>query len=162
MNRKNTKWCHFRRGDLRPNVQHIPQSNLNFTVNSVTIPICLQCVSSGKHKQHKKVEAMIDLERKKKALEKDSQELEKTIYPKYQEIASIVTAQRADVDKSYKKLKKKKLTNKKETGTEIKTQLLRFLEMTPINKNHTSPLFSMNMKVKLNTVLMKLNRLSWT
>eukprot|EP00105_Crassostrea_gigas_P037112 XP_019921260.1 PREDICTED: uncharacterized protein LOC109618296 [Crassostrea gigas] len=71
------------------------------------IPICLQCVSSAEHEQHKKIDALINLERKKKTLEKDLQELENTIYPKYQEIASIVSVQRANVDKTYKKLKKR-------------------------------------------------------
>ncbi|XP_052708973.1 uncharacterized protein LOC128183840 [Crassostrea angulata] len=70
------------------------------------IPICLKCVSSAKHEQHKKIDALINLERKKKALKKDLQELENTIYPKYQEIASIVSVQRANVDKTYKKLKR--------------------------------------------------------
>nr|XP_034334042.1 uncharacterized protein LOC117691652 [Crassostrea gigas] len=70
------------------------------------IPICLQCVSSGKHEQHEKVDALTNLEKKKKTLENDLQELENTIYPKYQEIASIVSVQRAEVDKTYKKLKR--------------------------------------------------------
>lgn len=106
MNRKNTKWCHFERGDLRPNVQHIPQSNVNFTVNNVTFLYVCSVFLLQNMNSTKKIDALINLERKKKALEKDLQELENIIYPEYQEIASIVSVQRANVDKTYKKLKK--------------------------------------------------------
>uniref|UniRef100_K1Q5Q6 Tripartite motif-containing protein 3 n=1 Tax=Magallana gigas TaxID=29159 RepID=K1Q5Q6_MAGGI len=68
------------------------------------IPICLECVSSGEHLGHKQVGILKILQTKREALKKDLQELENSIYPKYQEIASNIPVQKADLNKSFKKL----------------------------------------------------------
>ncbi|XP_052708160.1 uncharacterized protein LOC128183255 [Crassostrea angulata] len=68
------------------------------------IPICVQCVSSGEHLGHKAVEILKSLETKKEVLQRDLQELEKLIYPKYQEIASNIPVQKNDLNKNSKKL----------------------------------------------------------
>nr|XP_034333684.1 uncharacterized protein LOC105323131 isoform X1 [Crassostrea gigas] len=67
------------------------------------IPICLECVSSGEHLGHKQVAILKILDTKREALKKDLQELENTIYPKYQEIASYIPVQKADLNKNSKK-----------------------------------------------------------
>ncbi|XP_052710233.1 uncharacterized protein LOC128184701 [Crassostrea angulata] len=67
-------------------------------------PICVQCVSSGEHLGHKAVEILKSLETKKEVLQRDLQELEKLIFPKYQEIVSNIPVQKADVQKNSKKL----------------------------------------------------------
>uniref|UniRef100_K1QMD4 Tripartite motif-containing protein 3 n=1 Tax=Magallana gigas TaxID=29159 RepID=K1QMD4_MAGGI len=68
------------------------------------IPICLECVSSGEHLGHKQVGILKKLDTKKEALKKDLHELENSIYPKYQEIASILLVQKADLNKNSNKL----------------------------------------------------------
>ncbi|XP_052708178.1 E3 ubiquitin-protein ligase TRIM71-like [Crassostrea angulata] len=68
------------------------------------IPICLQCVSSGEHLGHKQVEIFKSLETKKEVLQRDLQELENLIYPKYQEIESNIPVQKADLHENSKKL----------------------------------------------------------
>nr|XP_034332863.1 uncharacterized protein LOC105339745 isoform X3 [Crassostrea gigas] len=70
------------------------------------IPICVQCVSCGEHLGHKAVEIFKSLETKKELLQRDLQELEKLIYPKYQEIASNIPVQKTDLNKNSKKLTK--------------------------------------------------------
>ncbi|XP_065926780.1 tripartite motif-containing protein 3-like [Magallana gigas] len=68
------------------------------------ISICLECVSTGEHLGHKQVELLKSLEAKKEVLQKDLQELEKLIYPKYQEIESNFPDLKADVKENSKKL----------------------------------------------------------
>eukprot|EP00105_Crassostrea_gigas_P043506 XP_019927654.1 PREDICTED: uncharacterized protein LOC105339989 [Crassostrea gigas] len=68
------------------------------------IPICLECVSSGDHLGHKQVGILKKLDTRKEALKKDLHELENSIYPKYQEIASNLPVQKADLNKNTKKL----------------------------------------------------------
>nr|XP_019918221.2 uncharacterized protein LOC109617221 [Crassostrea gigas] len=67
-------------------------------------PICVQCVSSGEHIGHKQVEILKTLQSKKDVLQRDLDELEKLIYPKYQEIVSNIPVQKADLHKNSKKL----------------------------------------------------------
>ena len=57
------------------------------------VPICIFCVSSGDHDQHKKVDIQKVIRNKKKLIEKDLNELEKTIHPKYKEEALNLQAQ---------------------------------------------------------------------
>ncbi|XP_052673698.1 tripartite motif-containing protein 3-like [Crassostrea angulata] len=68
------------------------------------IPICLACVSSGEHLGHKSVQILKTLETKKEILQRDLQELEKSIYPKYQEIASNILVQKANLNENSLKL----------------------------------------------------------
>nr|XP_011425297.2 uncharacterized protein LOC105326820 [Crassostrea gigas] len=69
-----------------------------------TIPICVQCVSSGEHIGHKQVEILKTLESKKDILQRDLDELEKLIYPKYQEIVSNIPVQKSDLHQNSNKL----------------------------------------------------------
>ncbi|XP_034332946.2 E3 ubiquitin-protein ligase TRIM71 [Magallana gigas] len=68
------------------------------------IPICVECVSSDEHLGHKMVGILKIVEKKKEALQRDLQELENTIYPKYREMASNIPVQRADLSKNSLKL----------------------------------------------------------
>ncbi|XP_065936972.1 E3 ubiquitin-protein ligase TRIM71-like [Magallana gigas] len=69
------------------------------------IPICTLCVSTGEHLGHKQVDFTLkSLETKKEILKEDLKELEKFIYPKYTEIASIIPIQKADLNENSKKL----------------------------------------------------------
>ncbi|XP_052678541.1 E3 ubiquitin-protein ligase TRIM9-like [Crassostrea angulata] len=68
------------------------------------IPICTTCASSKKHRSHKSVEITNKIDRSKEIIQKDLQELEKCIYPKYQEIASIIPVQKSALNVNSKKL----------------------------------------------------------
>ncbi|XP_078322171.1 uncharacterized protein LOC111114523 [Crassostrea virginica] len=68
------------------------------------IPICASCVSSGDHEHHKKVDILKILTKKKELIEKDLQELQKLIRPKFQKAASEIPAQKAGVKQHSLKL----------------------------------------------------------
>ncbi|XP_078331529.1 uncharacterized protein LOC144625200 [Crassostrea virginica] len=68
------------------------------------IPVCPLCVASSEHKQHKKEDILKLFETKRKLMQTDLQDLEKFIYPKYQEAATNIPVQRADVNKRSQKL----------------------------------------------------------
>uniref|UniRef100_K1QZL4 Tripartite motif-containing protein 2 n=1 Tax=Magallana gigas TaxID=29159 RepID=K1QZL4_MAGGI len=61
------------------------------------IPICVLCVSSKSHENHEKMDIISYFEAKKHDLQTDLQELDKTVIAKYQEIASNITVQKADL-----------------------------------------------------------------
>lgn len=56
------------------------------------IPICKKCTSSKKHLGHKRVEIFQNFDDKKEVLEKELQELEKSIHPNYEDIASNISS----------------------------------------------------------------------
>lgn len=64
------------------------------------IPICATCVSCGEHEQHKKVDIIKTFENKKTLLQRDLQELEESISPEYQEIASDIPGQKVNLIKN--------------------------------------------------------------
>nr|XP_034330772.1 uncharacterized protein LOC105329761 [Crassostrea gigas] len=68
------------------------------------IPICELCVSSKKHQTHDVVDILKSLENKKQFLQKDLQDFEKLINPKYQEILSSISEQKADLKENSQKL----------------------------------------------------------
>nr|XP_034310783.1 E3 ubiquitin-protein ligase TRIM71 isoform X2 [Crassostrea gigas]XP_034310784.1 E3 ubiquitin-protein ligase TRIM71 isoform X2 [Crassostrea gigas] len=70
------------------------------------IPICVKCASSKEHIGHEFIEIVETLENQKEIILNDLQELEKSVYPKYQEIASIIPLQKADLNENSKKLTK--------------------------------------------------------
>eukprot|EP00105_Crassostrea_gigas_P032903 XP_011456101.1 PREDICTED: uncharacterized protein LOC105348404 [Crassostrea gigas] len=67
--------------------------------------ICAICVSSGEHEQHKKVDISEYVENKKGEIQNDLQELEETIFPKYQEIAKSISSQKSACVENSQKMK---------------------------------------------------------
>nr|XP_034313242.1 uncharacterized protein LOC117684594 [Crassostrea gigas] len=63
------------------------------------IPICALCIS-GQHLGHKPVDIVKHIERKKEFSQREIQELEKFIYPKYKQIASNILVQKAALNKN--------------------------------------------------------------
>nr|XP_022296732.1 E3 ubiquitin-protein ligase TRIM36-like [Crassostrea virginica] len=68
------------------------------------IPVCPLCVASSEHKQHRKIDILNWFETKRKLMQNDLQDLEKSIYPRYQEAATNIPVQRVDVNKRSQKL----------------------------------------------------------
>ncbi|XP_065938886.1 tripartite motif-containing protein 2-like [Magallana gigas] len=68
------------------------------------IPICTTCASSEEHHGHKFIEITKTIDSKKEIIQKDLQELEKSIYLKYQEIASIIPVQKTALNENSQKL----------------------------------------------------------
>nr|XP_022333206.1 uncharacterized protein LOC111130424 [Crassostrea virginica] len=68
------------------------------------IPVCPLCVASSEHKRHEIEDILTLFETKRKLMQKDLQDLEKSIYPRYQEAATNIPVQRADVNKRSQKL----------------------------------------------------------
>ena len=62
------------------------------------IGFCQRCTALGRHRQHK-IEGIWEMfETKRELMQKDLQDLEKFIYPKYQEAAKNIPVQRADLN----------------------------------------------------------------
>ncbi|XP_078321586.1 uncharacterized protein LOC111114830 [Crassostrea virginica] len=89
-----------------PQCLHHPTKQCELHCDRCDIPICLLCISSGKHEHHMKGDILKTLAKKKELLRTDLQELETSIYPKIQEHASGIPVQRAEVSKHLKHLKK--------------------------------------------------------
>nr|XP_022303929.1 uncharacterized protein LOC111111319 [Crassostrea virginica] len=81
-----------------------PTKQCELQCEQCDIPICTSCISSGKHIGHKQLEIFADFESKKEVLRRDLQELEKFIFPKYQESAAIIKTQKTDQLKHSQKL----------------------------------------------------------
>nr|XP_022302201.1 uncharacterized protein LOC111110126 [Crassostrea virginica] len=69
------------------------------------VPMCVACDSSGEHERHKKEDILKAMVKKEELIRKDLQELEMSIYPRYQEGATNIPVQRADVRKHSNKVK---------------------------------------------------------
>nr|XP_022324209.1 uncharacterized protein LOC111125044 [Crassostrea virginica] len=69
------------------------------------IPVCPLCVASHEHEKHKKEDILTWFEYKRAPMQNDLQDLEKSIYPRYQEAAKSIPVQRAGVNKRCRKLK---------------------------------------------------------
>lgn len=67
-------------------------------------PICVQCASSAEHESHEFIAIGEKLEIHKNVIQKDLQELKNSIYPNYQDNASIISDQKADFKQNSHKL----------------------------------------------------------
>uniref|UniRef100_K1PTS7 Tripartite motif-containing protein 2 n=1 Tax=Magallana gigas TaxID=29159 RepID=K1PTS7_MAGGI len=86
-----------------PKCRKHPNKQCELHCEQCDIPICVQCISSKKHLGHIQVDILKTFESKTEKLQKDLQELEKFIYPKYKEIASNIPVQKADLSKNSQK-----------------------------------------------------------
>ncbi|XP_056007592.1 tripartite motif-containing protein 2-like [Ostrea edulis] len=68
------------------------------------IPVCSTCVSSSKHEGHDISDILEKLCAKTESLQKDLDELETRIYPRYEEMASDVQTEKVELETNYGKL----------------------------------------------------------
>lgn len=68
------------------------------------IPICLLCLFSKVHRGHEFVDLIKKLQSQKHVLQRDLQELEKSIYPKYKELSISIPSLKADIIKNSQEL----------------------------------------------------------
>ncbi|XP_062575130.1 uncharacterized protein LOC134237063 [Saccostrea cucullata] len=68
------------------------------------IPVCSTCLSSDEHHGHKLTDVLQNPSFIKEILNKDLKELEKRIYPTYEEIASDLKYEKLNLEKHYEKL----------------------------------------------------------
>ncbi|XP_052691281.1 E3 ubiquitin-protein ligase TRIM71-like [Crassostrea angulata] len=84
-----------------------PKHSSNISVlycDHCDIPICTTCATSKEHHGHKFIKITKKIDSKKEIIQKDLQELEKSIYPKYQDIASIIPVQKSAMNENSQKL----------------------------------------------------------
>ncbi|XP_065928390.1 tripartite motif-containing protein 3-like [Magallana gigas] len=103
---KDHKVVPFKKRGLNPKCSKHSTQLCELYCEHCNIPICVECVSSREHLGHEQVGILKMLDTKKEALQRDLQELENTIYPKYQEIASNTPVQKVDLKENSKKLTK--------------------------------------------------------
>ncbi|XP_052679420.1 uncharacterized protein LOC128160179 [Crassostrea angulata] len=93
--------------EKRGSTPKCPKHSSNISVlycKHCDIHLCVTCASSGKHQGHNLIEIMKNIDSKKDAIHEDLQELEKIIFPQYQEIASIYISQKSDLTENSQKL----------------------------------------------------------
>ena len=103
------------------------------------LPICSQCISSGEHLGHKSVELIEILTSKKEIIRKDLQEIETSIYPKYQQAASNIIVKKADAREHCQKLRKELKNRGEILHKQINTVIQKMLsEIDDIDSKHLS------------------------
>ncbi|XP_078321446.1 uncharacterized protein LOC111115339 [Crassostrea virginica] len=129
------------------------------------VPICAECESSAEHEQHKKETLLKSYTRKKELIQSDLQELEDIIYPKYQDAASDIPIQKADLSNHAQKLKIS-LNDKAQTlHTEIDTIIQKMqADIDVINIEHMATIEKQETVIKqiiedLSWVILKVRRL---
>ncbi|XP_055999045.1 E3 ubiquitin-protein ligase TRIM71-like [Ostrea edulis] len=68
------------------------------------VPVCSTCALFGKHKGHDVSDILEKFSAKTESLQKDLEELETRIYPRYKEMASNVETEKAELETKYGKL----------------------------------------------------------
>ncbi|XP_052684429.1 tripartite motif-containing protein 3-like [Crassostrea angulata] len=103
---KEHKVVPFKKRGSTPNYPKCPKHSTKqceLHCEQCDIPICTLCIS-GEHLGHKPVDIVKHIESKKELLQREMQELEKSISPKYQQIASNIPVQKAALNKNSQKL----------------------------------------------------------
>ncbi|XP_078341592.1 uncharacterized protein LOC111109852 [Crassostrea virginica] len=85
---------------LYPKCLNHSSKNCELYCDQCTIPICVQCASSKKHRGHRFKDLLECVERKREASQTDLQELESSILIEHKEFASCIRNQKANLDKN--------------------------------------------------------------
>nr|XP_034304811.1 E3 ubiquitin-protein ligase TRIM71-like [Crassostrea gigas] len=101
---KEHKVLPFEKRKYTPKCQKHPSKRCELYCEQCGVPICATCASSEEHNDHKFIELTKTMDNKKEIIQKYLRELEKSIYLKYQEIASIITDQKSALNENSQKL----------------------------------------------------------
>ncbi|XP_065938882.1 E3 ubiquitin-protein ligase TRIM71-like [Magallana gigas] len=101
---KEHKVVPFKKRGYIPKCQKHPSKICELYCKQCGIPICATCLSSEEHNDHIFFEITKTMDNKKEIIQKNLRELEKSIYLKYQEIASIITHQKSALNENSQKL----------------------------------------------------------
>ncbi|XP_062601857.1 uncharacterized protein LOC134263520 [Saccostrea cucullata] len=104
MNPRTTRSSNFRPGNLPPStldVNSIDKEQCKMYCNQCDIPVCHKCIGSDQHLGHKVSEILKVVDERKTKFMKEQTELNKTIYPTYQDIASDVQNRMSQLEKEY-------------------------------------------------------------
>nr|XP_034308191.1 uncharacterized protein LOC117683250 [Crassostrea gigas] len=102
---KEHKVVPFKKRGYTPKCQKHPSKICEHYCEQCNIPFCASCLSSEEHiNGHQFIEITKTMDNKKKIIHKNLHELEKSIYLKYQEIASIITDQKSALNENSQKL----------------------------------------------------------
>lgn len=96
---------HFESRNSTPKCQKHLSKICKFYCDQCNSPICDKCISIGEHDKHNINDILQHYESKLNVLKKDLEELEKFIYPAYEEIAFDIPVQKAKFTKNSQKLK---------------------------------------------------------
>lgn len=101
---KEHKLVPFKNWVLIPNCRLHPTNISVLHCEQCDIQVCAICASSEEHYGHKFTEVLKHLENKRKIIQQDLQELEKSICSTYQEILSKIPVQKVNLNKNTEKI----------------------------------------------------------
>ncbi|XP_052677836.1 uncharacterized protein LOC128158898 [Crassostrea angulata] len=101
---KEHKVVPFKKRGYTPKCQKHPSEICERYCKQCDIPICTTCASSEEHNGHQFIEITKTMDKKKEIIQKDLQQLEKSIYLKYKQIASINQVQKSALNENSQKL----------------------------------------------------------
>ncbi|XP_065938844.1 tripartite motif-containing protein 2-like [Magallana gigas] len=101
---KEHKVVPFKKRRYTPKCKKHPSKICEHYCEQCHLSICATCASSEEHSGHQFIEIVKVMDNQKEIIQKTLQELEKTIYLKYQEIASIITDQKTALNENSQKL----------------------------------------------------------
>ncbi|XP_052691946.1 uncharacterized protein LOC128169973 [Crassostrea angulata] len=101
---KKHKVLPFKKRGYTPKCQKHSSEICEHYCEQCDVLICATCASSEEHSSHQFIEITKTMDKKKEIIQKDLHELEKSIYPKYQGIASIIPVQKSALTENSQKL----------------------------------------------------------